>query len=70
VERAQGGTALPVACEARAMPLGVVVTGANATAGCQTADVLRALGVQPPGAEVGVPEIALRSLPRAPAAGA
>ena len=47
------------------MPLGVVVTGANATAGGQTADVLPALVVQPPVAEGGVRESELRSLPRA-----
>jgi transposase len=52
------------------MPLGVVVTGANANDGCQTEDVLQALVVQPPVAEVPVPAIDLRSLPRAQADGA
>jgi hypothetical protein len=37
------------------MPLGVVVTGANANDGCQTEDVLHALVVQPPVAESPVP---------------
>jgi transposase len=52
------------------MPLGVVVTGANATDGCQTEVVLQALVVQPPAAEVPVPEVDWRSLPRVQADGA
>ena len=36
-----------LACDARAMPLGVVVTGANANDGCQTEAVLRALVITP-----------------------
>jgi hypothetical protein len=52
------------------MPLGVVVTGANANDGCQTEAVLKALVVRPPAAEgVGV-EVELRSLPRVQADGA
>jgi len=35
-------------CDARVMPLGVVVTGANANDGCQTEAVLHALVGQPP----------------------
>jgi transposase len=52
------------------MPLGVVVTGANANDGCQTEVVLQALVVRPPAAEVPVPKVDLRSLPRAQADGA
>src|SRR5262245_31625143 len=52
------------------MPLGVVVTGANANDGCQTEAVLQALVVRPPAAEVPVPEGEWRSLPRAQADGA
>lgn len=52
------------------MPLGVVVTGANANDGCQTEVVLQALVVRPPGAAGPVPEVDLRSLPRAQADGA
>src|SRR3989442_1520861 len=52
------------------MPLGVVVTGANANDGCQTEEVLHALVVQPPAAESPVPCLDLRSLPRAQADGA
>jgi hypothetical protein len=52
------------------MPLGVVVTGANATEGCQPEVVVQALVVQPPAAEVPVAAVDPRSLPRAQAAGA
>jgi hypothetical protein len=52
------------------MPLGVVVTGANANDGCQTEDVLHALVVQPPAPEAPVPCLNPRSLPRAQADGA
>jgi len=51
------------------MPLGVGVTGANAKDGCQTEVVLAALVVQPPAAEVPVPVVDARSLPRAQADG-
>lgn len=70
MEHGQGGTVLHSACDARAMPLRVVVTGANANDGCQTEVVLHALVVHPPAAEVFVPEVDLRSLPRAQAEGA
>jgi hypothetical protein len=61
---------LHLACDARALPLGVGVTGANANDGCQTEVVLAALVVQPPAAEVPVPVVDARSLPRAQADGA
>src|SRR5262249_3270344 len=64
-DRGKCGTALHLACDARAMPLGVVVTSANANDGCQTEDVLQALVVQPPVAEAGVPCLDPRDLPRA-----
>src|SRR5213080_4534266 len=67
VDRAKCGTALHLACDARAMPLGVVVTGANANDGVQTQKVLHALVVHPPAAESPVPCFDLRSLPRAQA---
>jgi hypothetical protein len=52
------------------MPLGAVVTGANANDGCQTEALLQRLVVQPPLAEqrIAVPEE--RSLPHAQADGA
>ena len=43
MDRGKCGTALHLAGDARAMPLGVVVTRANANDGCQTEDVLHAL---------------------------
>jgi transposase len=52
------------------MPLGVVVTGANANDGCQTEIVLENLVVQPPAPEVPVAQVDPRSLPHAQADGA
>jgi transposase len=52
------------------MPLGVVVTGANANDGCQTEIVLEHLVVEPPAAEVPVVQADPRSLPHAQADGA
>jgi hypothetical protein len=52
------------------MPLGVVVTGANANEGCQTEAGLEALVVRPPLAEVPPPGVAPGSLPRVQADGA
>jgi len=52
------------------MPLGVVVTGANANDGCQTEVVLENLVVQPPEPEVPVEQVDPRSLPQAQADGA
>jgi transposase len=52
------------------MPLGVVVTGANANDGCQTEIVLENLVVQPPEPEVPVEQVDPQSLPRAQADGA
>jgi hypothetical protein len=70
VDRATCGTALHVACDARAMPLGVVVTKANANDGCQTEEVLKAMVRQPPPPEVPVQQPDPRALPRAQADGA
>ena len=52
------------------MPLGVVVTGANANEGCQTEEGLQALVISPPAAQSPVPCEDLRSLPRVQAEGA
>ena len=52
------------------MPLGVVVTGANANDGCQTEVVLEHLVVQPPAPAVPVAVVDPRSLPHAQADGA
>jgi transposase len=52
------------------MPLGVVVTGANANDGCQTEIVLEHLVVEPPAPEVPVVQADPRGLPHAQADGA
>lgn len=52
------------------MPLGVVITGANANDGVQTQKVLESLVVSPPAAEIPIEIIDVRSLPRAIADGA
>ncbi len=52
------------------MPLGAVITGANANDGVQTQAVLEALVVKPPEAEVPVSQPDLRDLPRSRADGA
>jgi len=52
------------------MPLGAVITGANANDGVQTADVLKALVVPPPVAETPVTQPDPRDLPRSRADGA
>jgi transposase len=70
VDRGKGGTALPVAWDARAMPLGGVATGANMNEGWQTEDVLQALVVYPPAAESCAHGADLRSFPRVQADGA
>src|SRR5262245_4180984 len=70
VDRGKCGTALHLACDNQAMPLGVVVTGANANDGCQTEDVLTRLVIQPPPPAVPLTPVDPRSLPRAQADGA
>ena len=52
------------------MPLGVVITGANANDGCQAQDLLEALVIRPPQPEVPTTEVDPRSLPTARADGA
>jgi transposase len=52
------------------MPLGVVVTKANANDGCQAEDVLKRMVVQPPAAEVPNEQPDVRDLPRGIADGA
>ena len=52
------------------MPLGGVVTGANANDGCQTEGLLQSLVVRPPAAQGGGGAVEERSLPRAQADGA
>ena len=52
------------------MPLGGVVTGANANDGCQTEGLLQSLVVRPPAADGCAGAVEERSLPRAQADGA
>jgi len=52
------------------MPVGVVITGANANDGCQTKDVLQALVVTPLPPEHPAPRADERGLPTAVADGA
>ena len=61
---------MPRACDSRAMPLGVVVTPANANAGCHTQELLAAVVVPPPAPTILLAEPEIQSLPTAPAAGA
>src|SRR5215475_15136151 len=70
VDRAKCGTALHLACDSRAMPLGVVVTGANANDGVQTREVLVALVIPPPEPPRPVAVVDERGLPGAIADGA
>ena len=70
VDRGKSGTALHLACDNRAMPLGVVITGANANDGCQAQDLLEALVIGPPQPEVPTAAVDPRGLPRARADGA
>jgi len=48
VDRGKSGTNLHLATDGRGMPLGAVITGANANDGQQTANVLDALVIKPP----------------------
>src|SRR5512143_4334412 len=65
VDRAKCGTALQLACDTRAMPLGVVVTPANANDGCHTQELLTALIVPPPAPTPPAGEPDPRSFPTA-----
>lgn len=58
-----------LACDNRAMPLGVVITGANANDGVQARDVLEAMVIRPPEPEHPAAEVDERSLPTAQADG-
>src|SRR5262249_46839626 len=70
VDRRKSGTAIHIASDAYGMPLGAVLTGANANDGVQTQAVLESLVVQPPEAEVPVSQPDMRDLPRSRADGA
>jgi len=70
VDRAKCGTALHLATEDQGLPLGAVVTGANANEGQQAQILLEAMVVQPPSAETPVDEPDARDLPHVGADGA
>jgi hypothetical protein len=70
VDRAKCGTALQLARDGRAMPLGAVATSANANDGCRTEALLAALVVPPPAPARPLEEHDVRSLPTAQADGA
>src|SRR5512144_1765543 len=70
VDRAKCGTALQLACDGRAMPLGVIVTPANANDGCHAQELLAALVVPPPAPTRPLEELDVCSLPTAQADGA
>jgi transposase len=70
VDRRQCGTAIHVASDAYGMPLGAVVSAANVNDSVKTQEVLEALVVQPPAAEVPVASPDPRDLPHARADGA
>jgi putative transposase len=70
VDRRKCGTAIHIASDAYGMPLGAVISGANANDGVQTQAVLESLVVQPAPAEVSAESIDPRDLPRSRADGA
>jgi transposase len=70
VDRRKCGTAIHVASDAYGLPLGAVITGANANDGRQAQLVLESLVVRPPAAEVPVAQPDARDLPRSRADGA
>jgi transposase len=59
-----------LATDERGMPLGAVVTGANANEGCQAQAVLESLVLKPPPPAVPCPQPDARDLPRVRADGA
>jgi transposase len=70
VDRRKCGTAIHVASDAYGLPLGAVITGANANDGVQTQAVLESLVVRPPEPETLVAPPEIRDLPRSRADGA
>jgi putative transposase len=69
-DRAKCGTAIHLATDEHGLPLGAIVTGANANDGVQTRDVLGALVIRPPRPECPNAGPDPRDLPRARADGA
>lgn len=69
MDRSKCGSAIHLASDEHGMPLGAVVTKAGANDGVQTKDVLEAMVVKPPAAEVPVAEPDERDLPQVRADG-
>jgi transposase len=69
-DRAKCGTAIHLATDEHGLPLGAIVTGANANDGVQTRDVLGALVIRPPRPECPNAGPDPRDLPRVRADGA
>jgi putative transposase len=70
VDRGKSGTNVHLATDGRGMPLGAVITGANANDGQQAGDLLQALVIQPPPPEYQPPAPDFRDLPSARGDGA
>lgn len=70
VDRAKCGTAIHLATEEQGLPLGAVVTGANANDGQQTQTLLASMVIQPPPPDTPVDAPDVRDLPHVVADGA
>lgn len=70
VDRAKCGTALHLATDEQGLPLGAVVTGANANDGQQAQTLLEAMVLQPPPPDTPVETPDVRDLPHVGADGA
>ncbi len=70
VDRAKCGTALHLATEEQGLPLGAVVTGANANEGQQAQTLLEAMVLQAPLSDMSIAEPDVRDLPHVGADGA
>ncbi len=70
VDRGKSGTNIHLATDGRGMPLGAVITGANANDGQQAGDVFESLVIKPPAPEVIPRDTDPRDLPSAHGDGA
>jgi transposase len=70
VDRGKSGTNIHLATDGRGMPLGAVITGANANDGQQAGDLLESLVIKPPAPEVISRDTDPRDLPSARGDGA
>jgi transposase len=70
VDRGKSGTNIHLATDGRGMPLGAVITGANANDGQQAGDVLDSLVIKPPTPEHRLESPNVRNMPSARGDGA